>query len=89
MGAFMIALAADETPAIIERREHKPASARVSSVQHRVWVALRYLARAMARSRCKVTRLVLGPLSRQPAFLALKSSRKSTCWRTSAPREFA
>src|SRR5262249_30530919 len=60
--------------------------ARVSSVQHRVWVALRYLGAGDGSFAMQGDELVLGPLSRQPLFLALKSSLKSACWRTAVPR---
>src|SRR5262245_19627031 len=54
--AFMIALAADAPPAIIECREHKPASAR-EYPQFSIAFGSRSAtwARAMARSRCKAT----------------------------------
>jgi hypothetical protein len=77
MGAFMIALAADAPPAIIECREHKPASAREYP---------QFSIAFGSRSATWARAIVLGPLSRQPVFLALKSSLKSACRRTSAPR---
>src|SRR5262249_22683601 len=51
-----------------------------------VWVALRYLGAGDGSFAMQGDELVLGPLSRQPLFLALKSSLKSASWRTAVPR---